>query len=283
MNQNQLNRLFKQELIALYTESEIKVFLSLTLEKYLASPNFKLDNEKNLALSEGLTNKFKDILAELKIHRPIQYILNQAHFFGLLFEVNQYVLIPRPETEELVFWMLQDFKAKKREQIKVLDVGTGSGCIAISLKKNFSFIQMSAIDISAGALEVAKANALINKVDINFIEDDILTSTAITRYDVIVSNPPYVRKLEMSDMEKNVIDFEPHLALFVEDDAPLKFYSAIADFALRNLNPTGTLYLEINEFLSKQTVELLDHKLFTNIELRKDMQGKDRMIKANLP
>ena len=260
----------------------MKIILSLTLEKYSKNYDIKLVNESNIALSDILIDKCRTVLMELKNHRPIQYILNQAHFFGLIFQVNEHVLIPRPETEELVFWVLQDLKAKKLENAKVLDIGTGSGCIAISVKKNFSSVQMSAIDVSVTALEVAIANALMNKVDVNFIEDDILTSNGNSGYDLIVSNPPYVRKLEMSDMEKNVIDFEPHLALFVEDEDPLLFYCAIADFASKNLSPSGTLYLEINEFLSKQTVELLKHKLFKNIEVKKDMQGKDRMIKASV-
>ncbi|MBC7416932.1 MAG: methyltransferase, partial [Pedobacter sp.] len=158
MNQKQLTQLFQQELIPLYTKSEIEILLSLTLEKHIKDSNIELVNKIYLELSDDLIDQFKGVLAELKNHRPIQYILNQAHFFGLIFQVNEQVLIPRPETEELVFWVLQDLKAKKLENAKVLDIGTGSGCIAISLKKNLPLIQMSAIDVSATALEVAKVN-----------------------------------------------------------------------------------------------------------------------------
>ncbi|WP_354355350.1 peptide chain release factor N(5)-glutamine methyltransferase [Pedobacter sp. UYP30] len=280
MNKTQLNQLFQQELDLLYTTSEVKILLSLTLEKHSKELDIKLVNENYIELSVSLIDRCKKVLPELKNHQPIQYILNQAHFFGLVFQVNEHVLIPRPETEELVFWVLKDLKAKSLENVKLLDIGTGSGCIAISLKKNLPSVQMSAIDVSDKALEVATLNALINKVDVNFIKDDILNSKSNLECDVIVSNPPYVRRLEIKEMQKNVLDFEPHLALFVEDDDSLLFYRAIAEFASKNLSKNGILFLEINEFLAKQTVDLLKDKLFKDIEVQKDMQGKDRMIRA---
>ena len=281
MTQTQLTQFFERQLASLYTRSEADLLLSLTLEKYANQYNFEIFKGNVDSLPESLVEKCKEVSTELKSHRPIQYILNQAHFFGLIFTVNEHVLIPRPETEELVSWTLEDVKFHQKDDLKILDIGTGSGCIAITLKKKAPKLQVSAMDISVQALEVAMNNALINKVDVNFIKDDILHPKAGLTYDVIVSNPPYVRKLEMTEMEKNVLDFEPHLALFVEDEDPLLFYRGIIDFALTNLSPDGTLYLEINEFLSKETVNLLEDKLFKNIEVKKDMQGKDRMIKAS--
>lgn len=282
MNEAQLTQLFQTELITDYTQSEVKILLSLTLEKYSKESNFELVKKKYNELPTNLIDKCKKVLLELKLHRPIQYILNQAHFFRLIFQVNEHVLIPRPETEELVFWVLQDIIAKKISIVKVLDIGTGSGCIAISIKKNAPNVQVFALDVSTEALEIAKANALINKVDVDFIEDDILSLKCGGKYDLIVSNPPYVRRSEMTDMPKNVLENEPHLALFVDDDDALLFYKAIASFAVKNLNDNGALFLEINESLGKETIDLLIGNGFINIQLRKDMQGKDRMIRAAL-
>ena len=281
INKTQLTQFFEQELDGIYTRSEAEVLLSLTLETYTKNINIELLKVNIDELPERLVERCKNVLIELKNYRPIQYILNQAHFFGLIFTINEHVLIPRPETEELVFWILEDVKSNENDNLKILDIGTGSGCIAITLKKKAPKLLVSAMDISAKALEVARTNALINRVDVNFMEDDILHPNVNLTYDVIVSNPPYVRRMEMTDMEKNVLDFEPHLALFVEDEDPLLYYRGIVDFALMNLNQDGTLYLEINEFLSKETVSLLEDKLFKNIEVKKDMQGKDRMIKAS--
>lgn len=280
MNEDQLPQFFQEELKGIYSASEIKVLLSLTLEKIYKVSDYKSTKGFSRKVSDNLASELTEVLAQLKDHRPIQYILNQAHFFGLIFKVNEHVLIPRPETEELVFWMIQDLKSENLEHAKVLDIGTGSGCIAISLKKKLQTLEVSAVDISSKALEVAESNALINRVEVFFLKDDILTSKSSLKYDVIVSNPPYVRKLEKAEMQKNVLEFEPHLALFVENEDPLLFYRNIADFASKNLTLNGILFFEINESLSEQTVDLLKSKSFNNIEVRKDMQGKYRMIKA---
>jgi len=198
-------------------------------------------------------------------------------FYGLPLKINEHVLIPRPETEELVDWVIKEVKHKKDS---LLDIGTGSGCIPIAIKKNLPAISVSAIDISAEALKVASANALINGTEVNFIEADILSYSSDEKYDVIVSNPPYIRELEKADMHENVLAHEPHAALFVSDENPLIFYKTISDFAYINLNPNGYLFFEINEFLWEETLKILIDKGFKNIELRKDMQGKDRMIMA---
>ncbi len=282
MNRTYLKAQFERSLTSIYTKREQEILLDLTLERYAE----KTDKEKlktdEARLSPMLVFQCIAALSELKKHRPVQYILNQAHFFDLIFKVDESVLIPRSETEELVFWILQDLKSRKGGNLKVLDIGTGSGCIAIALKRNSPNIKMSAMDISLCALEVAKYNALINSADIEFIEDDILDSQSNCKYDLIISNPPYVRKLEMANMNKNVLENEPHLALFVEDHNALQFYQAIADFSKKNLNKGGTVFLEINEALSKETIDLLKYNTFTDIELEKDMQGKDRMIRATL-
>ena len=217
------------------------------------------------------------------------------------FEVNENVLIPRPETEELVDWIIESEKLEVRSQklgvagenLKVLDIGTGSGCIAISLAKNLQNFQVFAIDISEKAIETAERNADKNNVSIHFIKTDILKLNNLdelqtssfpvsTKYDIIVSNPPYVRNLEKAEIKKNVLDNEPHLALFVDDNDALIFYNKIAELALKNLSKKGKLYFEINQYLGKETVELLTKMNFKNIELRKDIYGNDRMIRCEI-
>lgn len=231
------------------------------------------------------SEKLNHILEELKTGKPVQYILGKTEFYGLPFYVNPSVLIPRPETEELVEWMLELVGSFKLAVGSILDVGTGSGCIAISLKKNLPGFKVSAIDISAEALQTATSNATLNNVDIKFINDDILNPKSeieIPKYEIIISNPPYVTLHDKTRMHANVTDFEPHTALFVPENNPLIFYKAIADFAKFNLTENGLLFFEINESYGKETVELLADKGFKEIELRKDMSGRDRMVKATL-
>jgi len=273
-------------------EQEIESFFFI-LTEYLhnlkrvdvaLNPNFKLSDEE--------VNKWNAILAELLQEKPIQYITGEAWFYGLQFEVNENALIPRPETEELVEWIIESQKSKVQSQkLEILDIGTGTGCIPISLKANLPQANVLAIDVSVKALTVAKKNAQSNKVEVNFIEANILevedlsqlTSSIIhhpSSYNIIVSNPPYVRNLEKQEIKKNVLDFEPHLALFVEDTDALLFYRKIAQLALKNLSPNGLLFFEINQYLGKETVELLKNLGFKNIELKKDMYGNDRMIRC---
>ena len=211
---------------------------------------------------------------------PIQYILGETEFYGLPFKVTPATLIPRPETEELVDWIIANCNKNPKT---LLDIGTGSGCIAIALAKNLPAVKVSAMDISEEALKVASENAIYNKVTVNFSKKDILgTSTLPQKYDVIISNPPYVRNSEKEMMQKNVLDFEPASALFVEDDNPLLFYSKIAKLAKNYLNPNGFLFFEINEYLSKEVIQLLERESFSEIELKQDFFGKDRMIKCTL-
>jgi release factor glutamine methyltransferase len=220
---------------------------------------------------------YQDIILQLKERKPIQYILKEAHFYGLTFHVNPAVLIPRAETEELVDWILQVVKPGLQEGA-LLDIGTGSGCIAIALKKHLEEWDVFAMDISAPALAVARRNAEENKVQVKFIEADVLAYAGEQKFKVIVSNPPYIKEEEKEAMQANVLENEPHSALFVSNQDPLIFYKAIADIASKNLDDDGYLFFEINEYLGEETVAMLKGKGFTNIVLRKDMQGKDRMI-----
>jgi release factor glutamine methyltransferase len=221
-------------------------------------------------------------LVQLKLEIPIQYLLGKTSFYGLDFEVNSAVLIPRPETEELVDWIIQSQKLKvKSQKIKILDIGTGSGCIAVSLAKNIPNAQVFAIDVSEKALATAKKNANLNDVNVTFLHQSILETEDLEQeFDIIVSNPPYVRNLEKKEIKKNVLDNEPHLALFVEDNDALIFYKKIAELAQKNLSNSGQLYFEINQYLGKEMVGLLETMSFKNIELRKDIYENDRMTRA---
>ena len=224
------------------------------------------------------------ILEQLKKEIPIQYILGVTHFYGLEFEVNSAVLIPRPETEELVDWIVQKSKIKnQKSKLKILDIGTGSGCIAIALAKNLPNVQVFALDVSEQALATAKTNAELNQVTIQFLHQSILeTENLGQQFDVIVSNPPYVRELEKQEIKKNVLDNEPHLALFVEDNDALIFYRKIAQLAQKNLNPQGQLYFEINQYLGQEMLDLLQKMGFKDTVLRKDIYGNDRMIQCRI-
>ncbi len=237
----------------------------------------------DLVFSEAEMVVWNSILEQLKQEIPVQYLLGKTSFYGLDFEVNENVLIPRPETEELVEWILESQKSKVESQnIRILDIGTGSGCIAISLAKNIPNAAVFGIDVSAKALATAKKNAERNAVEVTFINQNILeTEDLRQQFDIIVSNPPYVRNLEKEEIKKNVLDNEPHLALFVEDNDALIFYKKIAELAQKNLSENGQLYFEINQYLGKETVDLLEKMNFKNIELRKDIYGNDRMISCH--
>lgn len=289
MNIGALEEHYKLELAPLYESDEAKTLFSLAAEQVLAMSSSRLMMQKDAAISFINMQKLLSILNDLQIGKPIQHILEEAHFYGLVFKVNENVLIPRPETEELVEWIISvcstqssvnSFESPKK--LSILDIGTGSGCIPITLKKHLPNTQVTTLDVSADAIEVAKQNARQIGVEINFITADILTFQSEEKFDVIISNPPYIRDLEKIEMHNNVLMHEPHLALFVSDENPLIFYKAIADFAKTNLKPNGQLFFEINEYLCKETVEMLSGKGFNNIELRKDMQGKDRMVKAGV-
>jgi release factor glutamine methyltransferase len=274
-------------------EQEIESFFFILTEYLHNLKRVDVALNPNFELSDAEVDKWNTILAQLQQEKPIQYITGEAWFYGLRFEVNENTLIPRPETEELVEWILNSSITQHPSPINILDIGTGSGCIPISLKTNLPQANVSAIDVSEKALEVAKRNAELNKVEINFIQANILevedlsqlTSPIIhhpSSYNIIVSNPPYVRNLEKQEIKKNVLDYEPHLALFVEDTDALLFYRKIAQLALKNLSPNGLLFFEINQYLGKETVELLESLGFKNIELKKDIYGNDRMIRCSI-
>jgi len=253
----------------------------------------KLERAKYLSIKQEEIHS-KDAEQLFKIHeqliqgKPLQYILGETEFYDLTFKVNPNVLIPRPETEELVDWALITSRIinGETEVLKILDIGTGSGCIPISIKKYIPLADITALDISELALSTARQNADLNQAEINLIHDDILNPSNLelinTNYDIILSNPPYVTDSEKDQMLDNVLKHEPHNALFVPNNDPLLFYRAIADFALDHLKINGFLFLEINEKFGRETVYLLNEKGFKEIELRQDMSGKDRMIRAVL-
>ncbi len=225
--------------------------------------------------------KFENAIYRLKKNEPIQYIIGETEFYGLPFKVNKHTLIPRPETEELVDWVISEIPPLGFRGI--LDIGTGSGCIAVSLAKNLPNAKVSALDISMEALKVARENAQINTVTIDFFPCDILKAEQLPeKYDIIVSNPPYVRESERDKMQPNVLNHEPASALFVEDKEPLVFYQAIARLSKTVLNPGGVLYFEINEYLGKDLQEVLTTEGFGKIIVKKDIFGKDRMLKCQL-
>ena len=284
---------FLEELSSLYDEKEIESFFYLTLEKLHQKKRIDLALQPDLSMDETQLTQWETVLTELKTYKPIQYILGETEFYGLPFLVNENVLIPRPETEELVELIINNEKKEKREKAKVniLDIGTGSGCIPISLKKNLPSAEVFAIDVSPNALEVAQKNAEINRVEVNFIEANILLTDSLalptrnsqlaTTFDIIVSNPPYVRNLEKAEINPNVLEFEPHLALFVEDNDALLFYRKITELAKNHLAESGKLYFEINQYLGKETVALVESYGFKNVQLIKDIYGNDRMISAS--
>ena len=264
-------------------EQEIESFFFILTEYLHNLKRVDVALNPNFELSDEEVEKWNTILVELQQEKPIQYITGEAWFYGLRFEVNENTLIPRPETEELVEFILKETSNFQlpASSLNILDIGTGTGCIPISLKANLPQANVSAIDVSEQALEVAKRNAISNKVEINFIQTNILEVEDLNQhFDIIVSNPPYVRNLEKEEIKKNVLDYEPHLALFVEDTDALLFYRKIAQLALKKLTPNGLLFFEINQYLGKETVELLENLGFKNIELKKDIYGNDRMVKS---
>jgi len=279
---------FNEELKDLYPKGELDTFVILAVSDLFGISKDEMRVRRRQPLNAKEAEKISTIIKELKTEKPIQYILGRTDFYGCKIRVDEHVLIPRPETEELVDLIISETRNSNIPSPHLLDIGTGSGCIAIALKKNLPEADVSAIDISEEALLTAKANAILNQTKINFLQGDILNLSLESplpkekgSYDIIVSNPPYVRISEKEKMSKNVIDHEPHLALFVNDNDPLIFYKAIADFALQDLSTNGKLYFEINEALGNEIKKLLEEKGFKNVEVKKDMSGKDRIVVAN--
>jgi release factor glutamine methyltransferase len=275
---------FIKELSPFYDAYEAESFFYLILENKHKLRQIDLALNHELTFSDADLAIWGGFLNELKKEVPIQYLLGKTNFYGLDFEVNENVLIPRPETEELVEWIInENKKEEKSKKIKVLDIGTGSGCIAISLAKNLPNAEVYGIDVSKKALETAKRNAINNNVDVTFMYLNILdTDVLACNFDIIVSNPPYIRNLEKEEIKKNVLDYEPHLALFVDDNDALVFYRKIAALAKSGLKNKGQLYFEINQYLGKEMTDLLEKMDFKNIELRKDIYSNDRMISCNV-
>lgn len=273
---------FHQELSSLYDEHEIDSFFYIIVDKLYDLKRIDLALNPEKVLDGIYLKKWKSIVLELKAQKPIQYILGETEFYGLPFLVNESTLIPRPETEELVKLIISNTMIiKSIKPLKILDIGTGSGCIAISLAKNLLNTEVFAMDISDKALVTAQKNAEINEIKVDFFLKNILeTDDLEQQFDIIVSNPPYVRYSEKSEIKPNVLEYEPHLALFVEDRDALLFYRKIGQLAKKNLNINGKLYFEVNQYLGQETVKLLIDLGFKNIELKKDIYGNDRMISA---
>ena len=289
----QYRNYFNETLKTIYPITEIDSFFFLLLEEYLGFRRVDIVLKSDFKITQETLNLLQSATKQLEQEVPLQYIIGKTEFYGLPFVVNKHVLIPRPETEELVAWVVSEssrFKTfntstkqtTETKQLKILDIGTGSGCIPISLKKQLPFAKISAIDISKEALTVAKKNAVLNNVDIHFILQDILKTVALDQhYDIIISNPPYVRELEKKELKNNVLKNEPHVALFVENDNPLIFYAKIAELAKNYLNKNGLLFFEINQYLGTETIDLVNKKGLKNIQLKKDIFGNDRIVVAS--
>lgn len=280
----QLTHYIRRELGSQYTQSELSALIRIILEEVLGLDYSGIISNKINNLSSSELNKVEVIVGRLKKFEPIQYVLGKTEFYGLNFKVTSDVLIPRPETEELVEWILSECVTLRPA---ILDIGTGSGCIAVTLAKKLPESEVSAWDISEGALNIATENARLNDVTVSFKNQNVLSEDEISqllskgeRYDVIVSNPPYVMESEKETMDENVLNFEPHEALFVPDENPLLFYDRISTIALDMLKENGKLYFEINRGKGDEIYRMLKKKGFEDVELRKDISGNFRMIKG---
>ncbi len=302
----------QKELSDYYPKNEIESFIKIIFSDVFDLSSVDVLMKENETLPRKAKLLINEITERLKTYEPLQYIIGFTEFYGLQFKLSPDVLIPRPETEELVDLILKEYKDpsgfENPKGLQILDIGTGSGCIAVSLAKNLPSAEVFALDISSKALETAKSNALKNNIEVTFIQEDILndfsdnvafkrrlTSVASkrrltrvaskrrpTKFDIIVSNPPYVTFSEKEKMQKNVLDYEPELALFVEDDNPLIFYNAVCRFARHHLSSEGKLYFEINEQYGKEIKTLLLSSGFSDVEIIKDINGKDRIVKGRL-
>lgn len=270
---------YRQRLAKMFPEHEADSFVFQILMEYIGYTKAQIIIKHDEPISESQLLSIHFAVENLEKEKPLQYVLGKTEFYGLPFIVNSKVLIPRPETEELVDRILKTINPNK--QYNILDIGTGSGCIAISLKKNLSDAKVTAIDVSEFALEVAQQNAALNNVEINFRKIDISDAenwSILGNFDIVVSNPPYVRNSEKIDMKENVLEYEPALALFVPDDDPLIFYSHIADLAKNKLSKNGFLFCEINQYLADETQLLFVKEGFHNVEVFKDLYDNFRIL-----
>ncbi|HEY0299576.1 MAG TPA: peptide chain release factor N(5)-glutamine methyltransferase [Arachidicoccus sp.] len=282
MNILQAQNLSAEKLKSIYNMRESSAMTDWLLEEVTGLKRIDRLVQKEKKLSDEQQDLLKKYLQQLLQHRPIQYVLGFTYFMGMKFFVDENVLIPRPETEELVDFIFETISANT-SSVSVLDIGTGSGIIPVSIKNKFPAAQLSALDISSGALNISRQNAIQNRTEIHLYEIDFLNESEwgkLNLFDIIVSNPPYIRQTEKNSMEKNVLDYEPHSALFVPDEDPLLFYKKIVQFAQTHLNENGYLFFEINEAFGNEIVELLQENKFQNITLKKDFQQKDRMVKC---
>ena len=273
MTLDELKQIFIDQLSSIYEVDEVESIFLIYIED-------KLDLKFQPQLTIQNTKEVLSDLSELKQGKPIQHITQKAFFYDHFFYVNENTLIPRPETEELIELIRNDFPQDKK--LSIVDLGTGTGCIPITLFKLFPNAQVSALDISSKALEVAQLNAKNLAASVHFIQQDLLQDFELNeKFDIIISNPPYIRNLEKSEMHQNVLDFEPHLALFVEDHDPLIFYRKVFDFAEKHLKENGTIYCEINQYLGDETKQIFQKK-YPNTQIIKDISGNDRMLKSSI-
>ncbi len=283
MTLKELKSTFITQLSEVYPSQEVESIFTVLSEYFLNYTRLETVLKADESLSEEIIKHFKNAISRLKRQEPVQYICGKTEFYSLPFKVDKHTLIPRPETEGLVQWIIDDENKKQTKSKTLLDIGTGSGCIAISLAKNLKDIDVSALDFSPEALKTAHKNSVLNSVKVTFFELDLLDEQTLPqRYDIMVSNPPYVRELEKSNMRSNVLEYEPKSALFVTDKDPFLFYRRIARLANLYLTDNGRVYFEINEYLSDELKALLLTERFTDIEVRKDIFGKDRMIKCSV-
>ncbi|HEX3167784.1 MAG TPA: peptide chain release factor N(5)-glutamine methyltransferase [Chitinophagaceae bacterium] len=288
MTLNDARTVLTKELNKVYDSDELKNIIELVIEHVTNMPRAEQVRNKVPYLTCTQLEDLDAITERLKKNEPVQYVLGEVWFAGMKFKVNKTVLIPRPETEELVDWIVQEINAQYSTfngQCSIMDIGTGSGCIPIVLKKKLPQATVSAIDVCSEALFTATENAIGLTADVDFILLDFLDEEKwkqLGQHDIIVSNPPYVKQSEINTMHERVKEFEPRLALFVPDEDALIFYKKLADFSLTHLNSEGSLFVEINEALGDAVVKLFQSAGFANIEMRKDMQGKDRMVMASV-
>ncbi len=275
-----IRKYYCEQLCSIYDKEEANAMILILFDHYFKIDRVRMALEPNLRLSESEMLTFHFAVKDLLKNKPLQYIIGETEFCDLKFKVNENVLIPRPETSELVHLITNRQQTTDNSQLTILDIGTGSGCIAISLAKQLPQSQVYALDISEKALCVAKDNAYINNVDITFIHDDILSlrNKIETKFDIIVSNPPYVRDLEKAEMRDNVLNWEPHNALFVSDDDPLIFYRNILEFAKTHLKENGEVWFEINEYLGKEMKDLCCEMGFSKVNIYKDFREKERFL-----
>ena len=280
MQLKSLKIFFQNGLLGYYPQEEINAFFYRICEQYLGYKRIDVSLKSETLVTPEIFEYFEALISRLLNYEPIQYILGTTSFFGLEFKVDTNVLIPRPETEELVAWILN--QTDSSQSLKILDIGTGSGCIAVSLAKHLPNAEVYALDISPEALEITQYNAQQNAVHINCIKANVLdwNYTDLT-FDIIVSNPPYVRQSEKELMAPNVLEYEPHLALFVENNNPLVFYEAIVALSTEALKKNGVLYFEINEYLADETKALFSSNNFEDVQLKTDIFGKNRMMRAS--